>query len=261
MGYLCLHDKKEIEQFLRKDSYLHIYSIGDLDDFFWPYTIWYGSQLDGQIDAVVLLYVGLSLPTLLALSNEQDVMAKLLASIQHLLPYQFYAHCSLGVETALSTTYELEPHGAYYKMALVDETLIENQDSSGVVRLSMKDLPIIQKLYQESYPGNWFDPRMLETGQYFGIMEQNRLASIAGIHVYSPEYQVAALGNITTHPASRNRGYGARVTAALCHSLCNEGIRVGLNVKADNKAAITCYQKIGFEVVASYGEFMVQRKK
>ena len=45
MDYLCLHDKKELEHFLNKDIYLHIYSIGDLDDFFWPYTIWYGSNL------------------------------------------------------------------------------------------------------------------------------------------------------------------------------------------------------------------------
>ena len=34
---------------------------------------------------------------------------------------------------------------------------------------------------------------------------------------------------------------------------------VGLNVKADNGAAISCYKKLGFEPVASYGEFMVRR--
>jgi len=52
-----------------------------------------------------------------------------------------------------------------------------------------------------------------------------------------------------------------RVTAMLCQSLCREGIRVGLNVKADNTAAIACYKKIGFKSVASFGEFMVQRRK
>ena len=77
MNYICLHDKEIIERFLRKDVDLHIYCIGDLDDFFWPYTIWYGSKHSGNIDAIALMYVGLSLPTLLALSNEYDVMAEL----------------------------------------------------------------------------------------------------------------------------------------------------------------------------------------
>lgn len=258
---MCFHNKKEIECFLRKDVYLNIYSIGDLDNFFWPYTTWYGSKSNGHIDAVALVYVGLSIPTLLALSNEHDLMAELLISIQHLLPYRFYAHLSPGLETVLCTTHNLESHGEYCKMALSDETLTSRNDFSGVVRLSMKDLPAIQTLYKESYPENWFDARMLETGQYFGIIEENRIVSIAGIHVYSPQYKVAAIGNITTLPTYRNKGYGSRVTATLCQSLCREGIRIGLNVKADNNAAISCYRRIGFERVASYGEFMVQMKK
>jgi ribosomal protein S18 acetylase RimI-like enzyme len=35
---------------------------------------------------------------------------------------------------------------------------------------------------------------------------------------------------------------------------------VGANVKADNHAALACYRQLGFEIVASYGEFMVERK-
>lgn len=260
MVYMCLHDKKEIERFFRKDVYLHIYSIGDLDNFFWPYTTWYGSKHSGNIDAIALMYVGLSLPTLLALSNEYDVMAELLTSIQHLLPNRFYAHLSPGLETVLDATHDLESHGEHYKMALIDKTLTSWKDCSGVDRLSMKDLTAIQLLYKESYPGNWFDPRMLETDQYFGIMEENRLVSIAGIHVYSPQYKVAALGNIATLPTHRSKGYGKRVTARLCQSLIDEGIDIGLNVKTDNNTAISCYKRIGFEIVASYGEFMVQKK-
>jgi ribosomal protein S18 acetylase RimI-like enzyme len=261
MDYICLHDKKEIAGFLRKDVFLHIYSLGDLDDFFWPYTTWYGSKSRGQIDAVALVYVGLPLPTLLALSKEHDVMAELLVSIQHLLPYRFYAHLSPGLENVLGKTHDVESHGEHYKMALLDETQISKIDCSGVVRLGTNELADIQALYKESYPENWFDPRMLETGQYFGIREENRLVSVAGIHVYSPQYNVAALGNIATLPAYRNKGYGTKVTAKLCQSLSAEGMRIGLNVKTDNHAAISSYTRIGFDSVASYEEFMVQRKK
>ena len=261
MDQMCFHEKKEIESFLRKNVYLHIYSIGDLDDFFWPYTTWYGSKSHGVIDAIALVYVGLPLPTLLALSDECDIMAQLLVSIQHLLPYRFYAHLSPGLESALDATHDLDSHGEHYKMALVDESRISNIDCSGIVPLGMNELTAIQGLYKESYPENWFDPRMLETGQYFGMREDNLLISIAGIHVYSPQYKVAALGNIATLPAYRNKGYGTRVTAKLCQSLHSEGMCIGLNVKTDNNAAISSYKSLGFEIVASYEEFTVQRKK
>lgn len=91
-------------------------------------------------------------------------------------------------------------------------------------------------------------------------MESDRLVSIAGIHVYSPKYKVAALGNITTLPSRRGKGYGRRVTARLCRSLVDEGIDIGLNVKADNSAAISCYRGLGFETVAAYEEFLFQAK-
>ncbi len=260
MDYICLHNKEEIERFFRKDVYLHIYGIGDLDDFFWPYTTWYGSKSNGDIDAVVMMYVGLSLPTLLALSKEYDVIVELLTSVRHFLPYRFYAHLSPRLEALLCTTHDIKSHGKHYKMALSDEKLISDQDCSGVVRLGMKDLDAIHALYKDSYPDNWFDPRMLETNQYFGITEADRLVSIAGVHVYSSQYKVAALGNIATLPTYRRKDYATRVTARLCQSLCSDGIRIGLNVKADNTTAISCYERIGFEIVASYGKFMVQRK-
>lgn len=74
MNAICLCDKSRIEAFLRKNVYLHIYSIGDLDDFFWPDTAWYGWEQGSEIQAVALLYTASEDPTLLALSDRQDVM-------------------------------------------------------------------------------------------------------------------------------------------------------------------------------------------
>jgi len=101
MNAICLHDKSRIEVFLRKESrglrknvYLPIYSIGDLDDFFWPDTAWYGWEQGSEIQAVALLYTASDDPTLLALSERQDVMWDLVRSIFHILPERFYAHLS-----------------------------------------------------------------------------------------------------------------------------------------------------------------------
>ena len=53
-----LYDRKEIETFLRKNTFLHIYGIGDLDDFFWPCTTWYALRENQSIKAIILLYAG-----------------------------------------------------------------------------------------------------------------------------------------------------------------------------------------------------------
>jgi len=113
---------------------------------------------------------------------------------------------------------------------------------SDVILLTEKDIADILELYKISYPGNWFDERMLKTQKYFGIRQQNRLISVAGIHVYSQKYNVAALGNICTHPDFRGKGWGRAATAKLCKSLLQEIEHIGLNVKADNKTAISLYE-------------------
>ena len=260
MKTIFLHDKTEIASVLRRNVFLHIYSIGDLDDFFWKYTTWYAFEQDEEVRAIVLLYTGLSLPTLVALSDDMPTMRSLLGSALHLLPQRFYAHLSPGLEAVLEEAFRLTSHGEHYKMALRDRLALDVADTSAVVRLSEEDLEEILRLYEASYPGNWFDPRMLETGQYFGIWGEEGLVSIAGVHVYSRAYRVAALGNITTHPDHRGRGLGRSVTAKLCTSLCEDVDHIGLNVKTDNRSAVSLYSSIRFEVIASYGEYMVETR-
>lgn len=260
MRPICLHDKTTIESFLRKNTEMHIYSIGDLDDFFWPYTTWYALAKNEELEAVALLYTGQELPTLVALSEQTGVMGGLVKSILHLLPPRFYAHLSSGLEHIFQGTHSVHPHGEHYKMALHQRSLVDDIRCRNVVRLDRSDLDDLYRLYRDSYPGNWFEPRMLESNQYFGIRSQGQIVSAAGVHVYSETYRVAALGNIATHPSHRRRGYAKLVTARLCQSLLEKVEHIGLNVKADNEVAVCCYQKLGFEVVASYGEFMIQLK-
>lgn len=260
MKTICLHNKKIIEKTLKKNIFLHIYSIGDLDNFFWPYTIWYALEDEAGIDTIAMLYIGQSQPTLLAITEKKDQMCSLLRSIYHLLPAQFYAHLSPGVESALSNDYHLESHGDHLKMGLLNRSSVDAYECSNTCDLGTENLEEINIFYKECYPGNWFDPRMLETNQYFGIRDGGQLVSVAGIHVYSAEYKVAALGNIATAPSHRNKGYALLVTAKTCQSLMGTVSYIGLNVKADNRFAISCYKKLGFETVASYGEYMVKKK-
>jgi GNAT superfamily N-acetyltransferase len=258
MTVVEVRDRAAIETFLRKDVYRHLYGIGDLDDFFFGDTAWYGFEEGGELRALILLYTGLELPALLALDAEREPLAGLAAAVAPQLPDHFYAHLSPGVAEALSGRYTLESHGVHHKMALRDHTALEGIDTSCAVRLTEDDAGELLELYAASYPGHWFEPHMLRTGQYFGVREGGKLASIAGVHVYSSRYRVAALGNIATHPDHRRKGLGRVTTAALCRSLCAGADHIGLNVKADNTGAAGLYARLGFTCACAYEEFMVR---
>ncbi len=260
MNVQHLKNRPKIEAFLRHSPELHIYSLGDLDDFFWPYTTWYGWEEGGELKEIAMIYMSRTLPTLVGISQEPELMHRLLGEIIPLLPELFYAHLSQGAEHAFSWTHVLESHGLHYKMALRDTACVRDIDCSAVAQLTVRDSVDLVRLYQESYPGNWFDLRALETGQYFGVRQDGRLVSVAGVHVYSERYAVAALGNIVTHPAYRRRGYARQVTARLCRSVLQKVEHVGLNVRANNDAAIACYAGLGFEIVAPYTEFTITKR-
>lgn len=259
MQIISLHNREKIFQSLQNDVYLHLYSIGDLDDFFWPYTQWYALQEKDQLLEIALLYFGQPPPTLLALSSSPDRMQILLEKMTGLLPPSFYAHLSPGLEVAFSPAFTAQHHGQHVKMALRRTSGWPEDNRAQVKKIPESALEAVLEFYQISYPGNWFDPRMLQTGQYFGIHHGEDLISVAGVHVYSPRFKVAAVGNIATHPEHRNQGLASLVTAELCRSLLKTVKHIGLNVKANNQSALHCYHKLGFESIVPYHEWTFQR--
>lgn len=259
MVFQPLTDTREIAAYLRRDPDLHLYSLGDLDDFYRPYTTWYGIQEKGKITALALLYRGEHPPVLLALDRNPENLTDLLLDMQPELPETFYAHLSPGLSSVFQDGFQVTSHGTHQKMALRDPAALEGQNPGGIIQLTPTDQGRLREFYQKSYPGNWFNPRMLETGQYYGIEQEGKLVSAAGVHVYSPRYRVAALGNIATHPDYRGQGLASRVTARCCRSLLQEVDHLGLNVLAENLPAGACYRKLGFETIADYGEFTIKK--
>jgi len=254
MPLLSLHDKDAIERILRRNTPIHLYELGDLDDFFWPYTTWYALEEEGQIAEIALLYTALERPTLLAITENLPAMGSLLELLLPILPRQFYAHLSGELASVLAGAYQIDSHGLHLKMALVEPSRLETVETSEVMPLSTAEAHELQAFYQVSYPGNWFDPRMLATGYYYGVRRDARLVAVAGVHVFSPRYKVGVLGNVTTHPDYRGQGLAKTVCAKLCLELLKTVDVIGLNVKAANASAIAAYRRLGFEVVGEYEE-------
>ena len=91
MRLVSLHNKDIIERFLRQNAPIHLYELGDLDDFFWPYTTWYALEEGEQIQAIALLYTGLERPTLLPITENLPAMSRLLELLLPILPGRFHA--------------------------------------------------------------------------------------------------------------------------------------------------------------------------
>src|SRR5262249_9573055 len=151
-------------------------------------------------------YTGSEWPTVLAYTDHVEPMRELLRALLPLLPPRFYAHLTAGLEDVLASAYRTHAHGPHHKMGLTDLFQLAPTEGGAAVALLPSDAEELRALYEESYPGHWFVPRMLETGCYYGVRRGPVLASVAGVHVYSQQYKVAALGNIATHPGARGQG-------------------------------------------------------
>lgn len=258
---ICLHDRKRIEDFLRGNTFLHIYGLGDLDDRLWPNTTWYALADGGEIKAVALMYSGLAVPTLLALGDQElPALRELVGRMRPLLPARFYAHLSGDLSRLLAEDYRVESRGPHYKMALVKPGwLVEADEGLQAVLLSAADLDELRRFYQVSFAEAAFEPGMLEIGPYVGVRRAGQLLSVAGVHVYAPAYGVAALANVATRPDCRGKGYARMAVSGLCRELLRSVEHIGLNVKANNASAIRCYEALGFLVVGQYEEALAQR--
>jgi GNAT superfamily N-acetyltransferase len=249
-------DKVRLWKHFQKDRALFAYHIGDLDDFFFPQCQWaasYSTKRHPIVEEVVLIYHGGQPPTVLAFGVGPS-FSELLGETFDILPSRFFCHFQTDCGDLLRSRYCEQPLGAHYKMCLQKLEAAPLSGDGTITGLDQSHLSAVENLYARAYPGNYFVPRMLDTGRYFGIEFEGRLVAVAGVHVVSDEYKIAVLGNIATDPNFRGRGLARRVSYHLTRILHNEGKLVCLNVKADNDAAIRCYQQIGFSTTHSYNE-------
>lgn len=250
------NDKERLWKHFQKDPVLFAYHIGDLDDFFFPQCQWaasYTTRRHPIVQDVVLVYHGGETPTVLAFGVDSGY-SQLVAETLDILPSRFFCHFQPECGEVFQSRYRGKPLGTHLKMRLDNVSGSDEQGDGNIVRLNRSDLESIEQLYARAYPGNYFTPRMLETGRYYGIKLDGRLVTVAGVHVVSDEYKIAVLGNIATDPEYRGRRLAYRVTHRLAGELRREGKLVCLNVKADNPAAIRCYERIGFIVTHRYEE-------
>ncbi|MFN0155718.1 MAG: GNAT family N-acetyltransferase, partial [Gaiella sp.] len=176
MALVETRDREALSAFFRRDPALHAYSLGDLDDFFWPHTRWWAWDRGQGFEQVALLYSEPDVPVLLLLETEPEGSATPFAdALMPVLPERIYAHVSpslLRQFEAFRTTIDPVPH---LKLSQRNLRSLEAIDDPRVSHLTPADLVEVEAFYAGAYPGTWFEPRMLETNRYLGIREDGRL--------------------------------------------------------------------------------------
>ena len=231
--------------------------LGYLDPAYAPECRWFGRLEDGAVRTLVLVYEGMSRPAMFV-SGRADGVSPLLRQLRGELPERVLGRVANGLLDAVKTVYH--PTGEMRMMMRMglNRTTFRGRDNGeddpDVVQLSHRDTAAILQTYAV-WPDHFFDPYQLGSGYYYGIRgDDGVIASIAGIHTVSEQYDVAAIGNLVTHPDYRGRGYAKRTTAVLLRHLFERVGLVTLDVQSGNVPAIRTYQHFGFQPSAEYFE-------
>jgi ribosomal protein S18 acetylase RimI-like enzyme len=250
-----------LREVLAKDPLRATYMLGDLDPSYFPFTRWFISSAteDAAPDSIAMVYGGLRLPVLVTHGNANALDSAIDAAVKD-LPGDIIALIERSHEVPLGRHYDISGLRAILRMGIHrDDFEFSLSNNEGVVSLTHADTGDLMELYKH-YPDNLFEPFHLEGGVYFGIRKDNKLVSAAGTHVISPEFRVAALGNIVTHEDYRGQGLAKRCVGEVLNQLFEHVDHVGLNTRLNNHAAQKTFSSLGFESMQHCLEGVLKRK-
>jgi ribosomal protein S18 acetylase RimI-like enzyme len=111
--------------------------------------------------------------------------------------------------------------------------------------LNAGDIEAMVELVALAKPGP-FGARTPELGVYLGVREHGRLVAMAGERMHVSGH--VELSTICTHPDVRGRGLAAQLMLQLMRHAWDRGEIPFLHVRSENEAAVSLYQRLGFEV-------------
>jgi ribosomal protein S18 acetylase RimI-like enzyme len=241
-----LFDPNHIRAILRRDPAWCVYALGDLSPQMFGKTHWFTPDL-----TMVLHDYGTSILFAMGTGSIGEALDHVTWPV-HLQVQQD------GLEEVASRA-NVTNVKQMIRMAWIGESTAQ---SDRVTRLGAQDVSALERLYADGESTgespDFFHASMVTSGVFFGAYEGDALVAAAGTHLVAREEGAAAVGNIYTRRDRRGRGMGRIVTSAVLGAL--SGIEtIGLNVRADNDAAIHLYESLGFERYCQFYEALANR--
>lgn len=237
-----LTDKHHIRAILHRDPAWCVYALGDLSPQMYGKTQWFSSgPSSGFTPDLTLVLHDYGTSILFAMGT---------GSIHEALGHVIWP---VHLQVQREALDEVARHATVTSVRLMWRLVSKGSPPPAIgpeaTRLAAADVPAIVQLFADGEASgespDFFYPSMVTDGVFFGIYEGDALVAAAGTHLWSREENAAAVGNIYTRRDRRGRGLGRTVTSAVLAALT--GIEtIGLNVRADNDAALHLYEALGF---------------
>jgi predicted GNAT family acetyltransferase len=115
-----------------------------------------------------------------------------------------------------------------------------------ILKLEDADAPEMLALAKLTEPGPFLARTHHHMGRFIGIRIDGRLAAMAGERFRFPGY--TEVSGVCTHPDFRGRGLARRLSATVAAGIEARGERPFLHAWKSNRAAISLYESLGFEL-------------
>ena len=247
--------REALARFLAEDRVFAAYALADLDAANISGARWWLARRGETAIAAALAMLDLSFRPLFLIGDPQGVAALITGGVRE---PRVIVSAAPEHRPAIEAAYRLERVDRMLRMA-VDVASFVPVPTEGVVRLGPDDLDAVIDLYGLA-SRTYFTTDRLERELYFGLYDGDTLIAAAGTHVRSREFGVAAVGNVLTKLAYRDRGFARACTGAVTAAALREHHDVVLNVREDNTPAIAVYRRLGYRVHRPFIESVGHRK-
>ncbi|MEA2660941.1 MAG: hypothetical protein QOH08_513 [Chloroflexota bacterium] len=238
-----------VRAFFERDRYIAAYALADLDPDNVDQSRWWVARRGDGIVAAALLVEVLPFRPCFAM-GEAQALAELFRS--GMTETRLILATPPNGRLPIEASYRFERLDVMNRM-VVNAATFQPRVSHEVRRLDAEQLEDMIDLYGNA-SRSYFTPARIERELYFGVYAGRQLVAAAGTHVRSQGAGLAAVGNVLTRLAYRNRGMATSVTSAVTGAALEQHRDVVLNVRQDNKPAVSVYHRLGYQVHGPFVE-------
>ena len=244
-----LADKDHIRAILRRDPAWTVYALGDLSPRMFDKCRWYTPDL-----TLILRDYGTTILFAMGPGSIREAMRDVTGAV--------HLQVKADALDEVAAIADVTARKLMWRMMWRPASLPEFDPRA--VALDATDVAALERLYADGAATgespDFFYPSMVSDGVFRGIYEGDALIAVAGTHLVSREEGAAAIGNVYTRRDRRGRGLGRVTTTAVMRELASLET-VGLNVRADNGAALSLYESLGFVTHCRFFEALATRQR